>query len=59
MPYIDTDVMYDKLMNVYKWGGMGKKGVYMGPFHERTTRVIGIRQMFNSSCFRVDCTKQG
>ena len=64
MPYIDTDVMYDKLMNVYKWGGMGKKGVYMGHFHERTTRVIGIRQMFNSLAFeliaqnKVDSAKQ-
>lgn len=48
IPYIDTDVLYDKLMNVYKWRGMGEKGVYMDHFHERTTRVIGIRQMFNS-----------
>jgi hypothetical protein len=35
-------------MKVYKWRGMGEKGVYMDHFHERTTRVIGIRQMFNS-----------
>ncbi len=64
VPYIDTDVMYDKLMNVYKWGGMGEKDVYIDHFHERTMRVIGIRQMFNSLAFeliaeqKVDSAKQ-
>ncbi|MCQ2958578.1 MAG: DUF2723 domain-containing protein [Bacteroidales bacterium] len=53
VPYIDTDVLYDKLMNVYKWRGMGEKGVYIDHFHERTTRVIGIRQMFNSLAFEL------
>lgn len=64
VPYIDTDVLYDKLMNVYQWKSMGEKGVYMDHFHERTTRVIGIRQMFNSLAFeliaehKVDSAKQ-
>lgn len=53
MPYIDTDVLYDKIMNVYKWGGMGEKNVYIDHFHERTMRVIGIRQMFNSLAFEL------
>lgn len=63
-PYIDTDVLYDKLMNVFKWRGLGEKGVYIDHFHERTTRVIGIRSMFNSLAFalieehKVDSARQ-
>lgn len=53
VPFIDTDVLYDKIMNVYKWRGMGEKDVYIDHFHERTTRVIGIRQMFNSLAFEL------
>jgi len=53
VPKIDTDILYDKLMNVYKWGGLGEKGVYIDHFHERTTRVIGIRQMFNSLAYEL------
>lgn len=45
--YIDTDIMYNNLINVYKWGGMGDTTIHMGHFNERTTRVIGIRAMFN------------
>lgn len=64
IPYLDTDVLYDKLMNVYRWGGMGEKNVYIDHFHERTSKVIGIRQMFNSLAFellaenKVDSAKQ-
>ena len=64
LPYLDTDIMYNNLMNVYKWRGMGEKGVYMCHFHERTTRVIGLRQMFNSLAFelinenKIDSAKQ-
>lgn len=47
LPHSDTDVMYNNLMNVYKWGGMGDSTVHMCHFNERTTRVIGIRSMFN------------
>ena len=47
VPYSDTDVLYDKIMNVYKWGGLGDPKVHVCHFVNRTTRVIGIRQMFN------------
>ncbi len=47
IPHTDTDVMYNNIMNVYKWGGMGDSTVHMCHFNERTTRVIGIRSMFN------------
>lgn len=47
IPHTDTEVMYNNLMNVYKWGGMGDSSVHMCHFNERTTRVIGIRSMFN------------
>jgi hypothetical protein len=43
---------------------MGEKNVYIDHFHERTSKVIGIRQMFNSLAFellaenKVDSAKQ-
>lgn len=45
--YIDSDVLYNNLMNVYKWRGLGEKGIHMDHFHTRTLRVIGVRDMFN------------
>ncbi|NLK82200.1 MAG: DUF2723 domain-containing protein [Bacteroidales bacterium] len=47
IPYSDTDVLYDNVMNKYEWGGMGDSTVYMCHFHQRTVRVIGVRSMFN------------
>jgi hypothetical protein len=47
-PYTDTDVMYDNLMNKYKWGGMGDSTVHMNHFNQRTVRVINVRSMFSS-----------
>ena len=57
IPYTDVDVMYNNIMNVYKWGGMGDKRVQMGHFNNRTTRVIGIRQMFNQCA--LDLAQEG
>jgi hypothetical protein len=51
MPFSDNDVLYDKIMNVYKWGGMGEPNVHIDHFNNRTIRVIGIRQMFNQLAF--------
>src|SRR5690554_2062747 len=47
MPYSDSDVLYDNLMNKYEWGGMGDSSVHMCHFNQRTVRVIGVRSMFN------------
>ncbi|MDR2963269.1 MAG: DUF2723 domain-containing protein [Bacteroidales bacterium] len=47
MPNIDSDVMYDNIMNTYMWRGLGDKNVYIDHFHERTLRVVGVREMFN------------
>ncbi len=47
IPYADTDVMYENLMNKYQWGGMGDSTVHMNHFNQRTTRVIGVRAMYN------------
>jgi hypothetical protein len=47
MPNIDTDVLYNNIMNVYQWRGLGEKGVHIDHFHNRTLRVVGVREMFN------------
>ncbi|MFO7869524.1 MAG: DUF2723 domain-containing protein [Bacteroidales bacterium] len=46
-PYSDTDILYDNLMNKYQWGGMGDSSVHISHFNQRTTRVVGVRSMFN------------
>ena len=45
--YIDTEVLYNNIMNVYQWRGLGEKGVHIDHFHNRTLRVTGVREMFN------------
>lgn len=47
MPYADTEVLYDNLMNKYEWGGLGESNIHMCHFNQRNVRVIGIRSMFN------------
>jgi hypothetical protein len=51
--YIDTDVLYNNLMNVYQWRGLGEKGIHMDHFHTRTLRVIGVRDMFNQLAIKL------
>lgn len=45
--YIDTDIMYDNLMNKYTWGRMEADDVYLDEFCIRTIRIVGVREMFN------------
>ncbi len=45
---IDTDILYDKFMNVFKWGGMNEDDVYLDHFHKRTLSVIRMRLRFAS-----------
>jgi hypothetical protein len=47
MPYADTEVLYNNLMNLYEWGGLDNPELHMCHFNQRNIRVIGIRSMFN------------
>ena len=44
---IDTDIMYDNLMNKFKWGNMNDPDVWIDHTIDRTTSVIRIRNKFN------------
>lgn len=41
---INTDILYDNLMNKFKWGGMDKEGVYLDETIIRQTR--NLRNLF-------------
>jgi hypothetical protein len=43
---IDTDILYENLMNKFKWGRMNEKGVYMDYYNLRTLSVIKFRKTF-------------
>ncbi len=43
---IDTESLYDKLMNRFKWGNMNDPGVYVDENCIRTTNILGIRNVF-------------
>ncbi len=43
---VDTDVMYDNLMNKYKWGRMNEPDVYLGHYDRRTLYVLRLRHKF-------------
>ena len=45
--YTDTDELYNNIMNVYQWRGLGEKGIHIDHFHNRTLRVVGVREIFN------------
>ncbi len=43
---IDTDVMYDRLMNKMKWGNMNDPKINIDHTIERTTKILRIRKTF-------------
>ncbi|MBN2348229.1 MAG: DUF2723 domain-containing protein [Bacteroidales bacterium] len=43
---IDTDIMYENLMNKFKWGNMNSPDVYLDHFHIRTISIIRMRNRF-------------
>lgn len=43
---IDTDILYDKLMNEFKYGRMNEEDVTLDHFHQRTLSVIRLRFRF-------------
>ena len=46
--YINTDILYDMLMNKGKWGNIDKKNVNVDNFVLRTVNVMNIRRNFAS-----------
>ena len=43
---IDADIMYDNMMNKFKWGRMNQPDVYLDNFHLRTLDVLRFRNRF-------------
>ncbi len=43
---IDTDIMYDNLMNKFEYGRMNQPDVYLDDFHLRTLSIIRLRNRF-------------
>ncbi|MFZ5940505.1 MAG: protein O-mannosyl-transferase family [Bacteroidota bacterium] len=43
---IDTDILYDKLMNTFTWGHMDDPDVYLDYYHVRTLNVIRFRNVY-------------
>jgi hypothetical protein len=43
---IDTDILYDKLMNTFRWGNMNDPDVYLDDFNVRTISVVRMRSRF-------------
>jgi len=43
---IDTEVLYDNLMNKYKWGNINNPDVYIDHFHRSTISVMDFRNTF-------------
>jgi hypothetical protein len=43
---IESDKLYDNLMNKFLWGGMNNPKVYLDDFHVRTMSVVRVRTRF-------------
>jgi len=43
---IESDLLYDNLMNKFQWGGMNDPSVYLDDFHVRTTSIVRLRSRF-------------
>ncbi|MBN2520704.1 MAG: DUF2723 domain-containing protein [Bacteroidales bacterium] len=44
---IDTDILYDNLMNNFRWGRMNEPDVFIDFYNKRTATVIRIRNLFS------------
>jgi hypothetical protein len=43
---VESELLYDNLMNKFTWGGINDPDVYLDDFHVRTTSVIRLRTRF-------------
>ena len=46
--YINSNILYDMLMNKGKWGNINKKAVNVDNYVQRTVRILNIRGTFSS-----------
>jgi hypothetical protein len=56
---IDTEALYENLMNKFRYGGMNDPDVYLDDFHVRTMSIIRLRNRFfqlASELIRLDDT---
>lgn len=44
--HIDTDVLYDNVMNKFRWGNMGDPKVYLDENIRRTLHIVKVRNTF-------------
>ena len=44
--YINTDVMYENLINKFKWGRIQEDDVYIGNFNLRNIRIMEVRETY-------------
>jgi hypothetical protein len=44
---IDTEILYDNLMNRFRWRGLSDSTVYLDNYHVRTLSIIRMRHRFN------------
>jgi hypothetical protein len=44
---IDSDILYDNLINKFKWGRMNEKDVHIDHYTNRNISIIKIRNIFN------------
>jgi MFS family permease len=44
---IDSDILYENLMNKFKWGRMNEKNVHIDHYTNRNISIIKIRNIFN------------
>jgi hypothetical protein len=47
-PRIDVDIMYNNMMNLYRWGNINDPDIYVDHTIERSTKTIRIRENFKS-----------
>jgi hypothetical protein len=43
---VESNLLYENLMNKFRWGGMNDPDVYLDDFHVRTTSVVRLRTRF-------------
>ncbi len=43
---VDTEILYDNLMNKFKWGNIGDTNVYLDENTRRTIRIVKVRTNF-------------
>jgi hypothetical protein len=43
---VEKELLYNNLMNTFRWGGMNDPDVYLDDFHVRTASVIRLRTRF-------------